>query len=289
MTLTELNFKQYDNILCCGDIHGLINLKSISLNYIKDIENCLIIFVGDIGLGFSSPILEKNTLKDCNEIIKSKNIHYILLRGNHDNPDFFVNDSEYNQSNITVIPDYTILNTANNNILCIGGGISIDRIQRVPKVSYWDNEPVIPLDKDLKEKIKTLSYNIDIICTHNAPTYIKPVNSDVNNAGQIVEAWSSYDSSLKQDVWNDRMVLNDLNEFISKYHKIKYWVYGHFHNHFYSEYNDTKFIGLDMFYLYSKSVKWTPTKTLIKIGPDFFDINDEVKYNNVKEEKHEIY
>ena len=287
--MTELDFKTYNNIIFCGDIHGLYNLKTISLNYIKDINNSLIIFCGDIGIGYSSPIIEKNILKDCNEIIKQQNIHYILFRGNHDNPNFFVNNSEYNQSNITFIEDYTILHTQNNNILCIGGGISIDRTQRIPNISYWDNETVIPLNEELKYKIKNLSYNIDVICTHNAPTYIKPVNTDINNQGQFVEAWSAYDKELKHDVWNDRSTLNELEDYIKQYHHINYWIYGHFHNHFYSEYDNIKFIGLDMFYLYAKTEKYTPTKTLIKLGPDFLDINDIEKYNNVIEQKRKIY
>ena len=283
--LTELNFKQYNNVIFCGDVHGLTNLKSISLNYIKNIKDTLIIFCGDIGLGFCSPILEKNNIKDCNEIIKPYNIHYILLRGNHDDPKFFIKDSEYNQSNITVIPDYTILNTNKHNILCIGGAISIDRTSRIPNISYWDTETIIPLNDDLKEKIKTLSYNIDIICTHNAPTYVKPVNPNPNDAGEFVEAWSSYDKELKQDVWNDRTTLNDLHEFIKQYHHITHWIYGHFHDHFYTEYDNIKFIGLDMFYTYAKTVKYTATKSLIKVGPDFFDIEEETKFNNVIEQK----
>ena len=286
--MTELDFKTYNNIVFCGDIHGLTNLKTISLNYIKDINNSLIIFCGDIGIGFSSSIIEKNILKDCNEIIKQQNIHYILFRGNHDNPLFFTNNSEYNQSNITLIQDYTILNTQNNNILCIGGGISIDRVQRIPNISYWDNETVIPLNEELKYKIKNLSYNIDIICTHNAPTYIKPVNIDINTQGQFIENWSLYDNELKKDVWNDRTTLNEIEDFIKQYHHINYWIYGHFHDHFYSEYDNIKFIGLDMFYLYAKTIKYTLTKSLIKRGPDFLDINDIEKYNNVIEQKREI-
>ena len=43
-----------------------------------------------------------------------------------------------------------------------------------------------------------------------------------------------------------------------------------------------------MFYLYAKTEKYTPTKTLIKLGPDFLDINDIEKYNNVIEQKREI-
>ena len=278
MLLNILDFKQYNNIIFCGDIHGLYNLKDISKNYINEIKDSLIIFCGDIGFGFNTPVIEKNILNDCNEIIKQKNIHYILFRGNHDNPKIFIKDSEYNLSNITIIPDYTILNTMTYNILCIGGGISIDRIHRIPNISYWEDEIIPPLNDILKDELKTLSYNIDIICTHNAPTYIKPVNNDLNDAGPIVESWSIYDKELKTDVWNDRYVLNELHEFLKTCHDIKYWIYGHFHDHFYTEYENIKFIGLNMYYLYAKTKKYSKGKTYIIKGPDLLNI-DNVNIN----------
>ena len=282
--MTELDFKYYSNIIFCGDLHDIKNLKYIMINYLYNIDNTLIIICGDIGIGFSSFIIESNILKDCNEILKEKNNYIILIRGNHDNPNFFILNSEYNQSNIKLIPDYTILNTKIYNILCVGGGISIDRTNRTINRTYWKNENVLPLNVYLTEQLSNLKYNIDIITTHNAPTYIKPINISIKEQGYLVENWSIYDKHLKEDVWNDRCELNKLYEFITKYHNIKYWIYGHFHDHYDSVYNNIKFIGLDMFYNFKKYVKKTDTYKLIKIGPDLYDINNPDKFNNVKYE-----
>jgi predicted phosphodiesterase len=269
----QLNYKK---IIFAGDIHGLINLKSVCLNYIKHIDNSLIIFCGDIGLGFSPFIIEKNILLDCNIILKEKNIHIILFRGNHDNPDLFKENNNYNLSNITVIPDYTILKTELYNILCIGGGISIDRSLR-NNMTYWNNEIITPLNDDIKSEIKNLNYNIDIICTHESPTFIKPINESIIEQGDMVHYYSITDKQLKQDNWNDRIKLNDIYEFIIQYHNIKYWVYGHFHEHYYTEYNNIKFIGLDMFYAYCKSIN----NYLYKLGIDFYDLDNPDSFSYI--------
>ena len=285
MKIIELNYKQYNNIIFCGDVHGLLNLKSVLIDYIKDISDTLIIVLGDIGVGFSSPAIEKNIIKDCNEILKKSNNQLILFRGNHDNPYYFYENSEYNQDNVKLIRDYTILNTKNNNILCIGGGISIDRTNRLLNRTYWLNENILPLTDNLMNDIINLNYNIDIIATHNAPLFIPPINKSIDEEGYMVESWSFYDKELKKDVWNDRYVLNNLYEFIIKYHNIKYWFYGHFHNMYKTIYNDITFIGLDMYYKHIKTVKYSLEKSIVKYGPDLYNLYDENKFTNLKEIK----
>ena len=74
---------------------------------------------------------------------------HIYVRGNHDNPNLYVSDSPLNKSNITVIEDYTLVNTFDKNVLCIGGAISIDRSRRTEGKSYWKNETVKPFDEFL--------------------------------------------------------------------------------------------------------------------------------------------
>jgi Icc-related predicted phosphoesterase len=286
MKLITLDFNNYENIIFCGDVHGLDNLKKMFTYNCKDIKDSLIIICGDIGLGFYSPVIEKNIIKDCNEILKLNNNHAILFRGNHDNPNLFKNKSKYNLKYITIIRDYTVLKTKKYNILCIGGGISIDRTNRIPNKSYWNKEIVKNLTDNLKKEIIEYDH-IDIIATHNAPTFIPPVNKSINEQGYMVENWSFYDKTLKQDVWNDRQTLNKFYDFIIKHHNIQYWFYGHFHNSYYTEYNNIKFIGLDMFYNIMKTVRYQESKNLIKqivkYGPDLYDLNDSEKYSNIKE------
>ena len=60
--------------------------------------------------------------------------------------------------------------------------------------------------------IQNIAFNIDIICAHSSPTYIKPVNTSVIDQGSIVNNWSIWDSKLKQDNWDDRHTLDDIYE-----------------------------------------------------------------------------
>ena len=107
----------------------------------------------------------------------------------------------------------------------------------------------------------------------------------IDEEGYMVESWSFYDKELKKDVWNDRYVLNNLYEFIIKYHNIKYWFYGHFHNMYKTIYNDITFIGLDMYYKHIKTVKYSLEKSIVKYGPDLYNLYDENKFTNLKEIK----
>ena len=53
----------------------------------------------------------------------------ILMRGNHDNPDYFENRL-IDYPRMKTIPDYCVIQFSGNNILCIGGAVSIDREYR---------------------------------------------------------------------------------------------------------------------------------------------------------------
>jgi hypothetical protein len=53
-----------------------------------------------------------------------------MIRGNHDDPYYF-NNKVFSYSNVELLEDYTILTVGNDNILCVGGAISIDRLYRL--------------------------------------------------------------------------------------------------------------------------------------------------------------
>lgn len=278
-----LDLTTYKNYIFIGDPHGLRAIQDILEHFTKDVpDNTIMFFCGDIGIGFSDIEKQSKTLDKCNDIAVKHNYYLILVRGNHDNPDLFINNSSLNKSNIKLVEDYTIIKTFDKNVLCIGGAISIDRSHRVERKTYWKNETVKPIDDFLSIDIQYADFNIDIICAHSSPTYIKPVNTSVVDQGSIVNNWSIWDSKLKQDNWDDRHTLDDIYEFISKYHKISHWIYGHFHNSFYSVENNTEFIGLDCFIKPKYFVKSTSDGAFYKQGPDMYDIHDTQKYNNVK-------
>lgn len=280
--MNTLNLTTYKNYIFIGDPHGLDAIKSILKHNSQNVpDNTIMFFCGDCGIGFYPEKQDSEILNICNNIAKKHNWFLILIRGNHDNPNFFIENSSLNKSNITLVEDYTVVKTYDKNILCIGGAISIDRSQRTEGKSYWKNEVIKPIDDFISIDIQYADFNIDIICAHCSPTYVKPVNESVIEQGHIVQNWSIWDSHLKQDNWDDRSKLNDIYEFISKFHKISHWIYGHFHNSFHSRKNNTEFIGLDCFHSKKEFIKKTSTGMFYKQGPDIYDIHNPEKYNNV--------
>ena len=118
---------KFDYIFFCGDIHGEYDVIP---NFIRDhkLYNVAVIVVGDFGIGFEVMKTEIKRLNYLNNRMKHTNSKLFAIRGNHDNPLYFT--GEFDKSNVKLLPDYTILNLNDNNILCIGGAISVDRKQR---------------------------------------------------------------------------------------------------------------------------------------------------------------
>jgi len=226
--------KTYTNIVAVGDIHG----KTAELGYrIKTrytIKNSVIFLCGDIGVGFNKPNYHIEEFTKLNNIAKGLNNIIIVIRGNHDDPSYF--DGSFNKwSNIAFVPDYTLVETASHKVLCIGGGISIDRTNRTLGRSYWANE-VSVYDED---KLKAAGV-IDIIMTHSAPSFCEPITKDG------IMGWAKYDDKLLVDCDIDRQVFDDVWKFIKADNQNPlYWCYGHFHMSRSQEYDNTKFKAID--------------------------------------------
>ena len=150
-----------------------------------DLKDAHIIQVGDFGVGFKDFHKEKRMLEMYHTKLVKNNVTVWAIRGNHDYKPYFDNDP-FGFTNIKLVPDYTVLNLEGNNILCVGGAVSVDREWRYTKKqklgtfenatlgveSWWDDELFV-LDKD---KIKDLK-DINIVVTHTCPDYCPPDNS----------------------------------------------------------------------------------------------------------------
>lgn len=216
-----------NSLYFCGDLHG-------NLQYLKyqikqyNMQNSCIICAGDVGLGFSDNSQEMSFL---NKFCKNKNVYLIFVRGNHDNPEIFLNRL-YNDYCKTVC-DYDVINVCNLNILCVGGGISIDRTWRKThtKTSYWENESIIYNPK-LEDKI-------DIIVSHSAPSFAFPVG-----IGKIVTDFAINDPTLINDVIQERKTLDLVWEDYKN--DITHWYYGHYHSTQYQVIDNVTFKLLDI-------------------------------------------
>jgi predicted phosphodiesterase len=232
-----------NSIMYLGDIHGNFNLINQYVNQYK-LKDCIIIQVGDFGVGFAPLEKERKTLGYVNPLLKKNNIMLYAIRGNHDFKPYFDNDP-FGFSNIKLLPDYTILDieldvmglTETKKILFIGGAVSVDRNWRMtakqkngdhevrPGQSWWQDE-IFVLDNDKLADMR----GIDIVVTHTAPDYCVPDNS--MGFGGFVEGIikDTGDKELKTDLLFERNQVTDAFHTLRlNGNDITHHYYGHFH------------------------------------------------------------
>jgi len=207
MKLSNTN-NTYEKILVLGDHHGNYN-RVFDKIYKNQIENCLLIHVGDGGEGFKSRDKEMETFDILNEEFRSLNIEYVSIRGNHSDPSYF--DGSVDLSHFKLLPDYHTEIINGEKFLFVGGAVSIDRILRFPDISYWENEAFV-LDES---KV----VQCDVLITHSAPTWIGPMDKEA------LSGWTKQDPTLWEECMEERKNHNRLIELCKpskSYH-------GHFH------------------------------------------------------------
>lgn len=278
-----MNIKTYNfsgkRVYVVGDIHGHFAILSNKVKELK-ITDSVIIFAGDIGLGFEKYEHYNQIFPKINKVMKERNVTLLFVRGNHDSFSYFENEL-INYSNIKSIPDYSVVNMHQDwdydmkdspkfSILCVGGGVSIDRLHRLNaeeasamqyqyyhlnatkeeidmhrKKLYWSNElPFFNIDK--LDEITKKGYNIEYVVTHSSPDFCYPFNKNG------IKYWFKIDENLEDDVNYERKVMTNIyNYLIKNKHILKGWAYGHFHSHYYEIHNNVSFTLLDC-----ESNKW---------------------------------
>ena len=223
-----------------GDIHG--SYEVLKGPGFKDTD---IYQVGDFGLGFKQLDMDVRSLHSLNNYMDRQNNHLYVIRGNHDNPEFF-KEGEFKDfatkdlTNIHLLDDYTVVNLQGKNILGVGGAISIDRTARIEGRDYWKGErfDFDPIKIDIFSRI-------DIVVTHTAPLGIYPFIM-----GQIVKDYYNDDPTLQLDLMYERDNVKRLKDFISW--PIDKWFYGHFHESHQErvEGTDFKLLAINEYYEY---------------------------------------
>jgi len=238
-----------------GDSHG--NHKLI-IHRIKALQltDMTLIHVGDFGVGFKNENEDISDLHKLDSVLVDKNCILYVIRGNHDNPILF--DGKWSNvfKNIRMVADYTVINVNGDDILLVGGAISVDRKPRLRemlncasigifKELYWYDENFV-LDEDKLKEIKGVRY----VVTHTCPSFVSPIN-DFNNhlnshSGFIERFISNGDSKLKDDLNKERKDLSKMYEILKENNYIQKWFYGHFHCSNVDVYEDTEFITLNI-------------------------------------------
>lgn len=216
-----------------GDNHwSFAYIKELLAN--KELENTVLIQVGDFGIGFKHLEKSKSVLRKLNTLLIESNVTLYISRGNHDDPSYFVNN-RIKMSNIIFLSDYTILQVNDHKILCIGGAVSIDQIHRSIGKTWWANEKVV-----YDEIVKSLR-GITTVVTH---TTICEAPPPLDMKVPILAHYSLMQPWLEYELRNERELLTRIYNELSENNTIERWYYGHFHKSFNETYKGTKFYGL---------------------------------------------
>lgn len=178
------------DIFIVGDVHGKWDALFKKIDSF-DLSDCTFICVGDLGIGFKdSHAKEIRALQFANDFFVARDIQFLSIRGNHDNPAFF-NGEIQTFSNLRLVPDYHVETLNDKKFLFVGGAISIDRSSRKQGVSYWSDEP-FKLDHSKIQRC-------DVLITHSAPTW----NGPIEKSG-IMSHYCQKDETLWDECMNER-------------------------------------------------------------------------------------
>ena len=209
-----------------GDVHGKWEELFSRINA-AELSGCYLICVGDLGVGFKdSHSKEMRCLEIANEFFAKRDIQFLSIRGNHDNPVFF-NDEIQEFSHLRLIRDYHVEFINDQKFLFVGGATSIDRKLRKLNISYWEDETFI-LKPDFVVEC-------DVLVTHSAPIWIGPVDK------QGILGWCDRDEYLWRDCMKERDDLTSLY----KITRPKKAFCGHFHQHFIANFDGCRARILD--------------------------------------------
>lgn len=241
-----MNLKITGDVYGMGDIHGDITTMLSAINY-YDIKDCTLILLGDIGVWRYRDYKHYKAMDDA---CRERNIMVYALRGNHDNPAFFLPHEDLNQigqrfwdkfTNFKQLPDLTILDINGSKGIVIGGATSIDRCIRrnwqkhdysrslYASGDWWRDEKLPETDK-IDEKV-------DFILSHVGPRPIKtPLLSKENCSFMRI------DMCLEADL----LVENARLEEIQRQFTPKKWWFGHFHVNDNFEFFNTRCYAVDI-------------------------------------------
>ena len=197
-------------------------------------SDAIIISTGNNRIGFNSDAYYEKVFGKMNEILAKNNTTILFIRGNNDDPSFF-REEKINFTNVKTIPDYSIIKTKHGNILCVGGGLSIDRVWRKKqqdrlssissdkkKILYWKDEMPI-FDDDKMKELSESGIKISGVVSHVAPTFALPDIAD------SLDDWCTKDADLARDIENERLVMDKIYDALrSMGNRPSFWYYGHY-------------------------------------------------------------
>lgn len=190
-----------------GDVHGKYD------RYKKIISDCNVsIQVGDMGVGFKHPYTDEYMANPPHYAMIKGNHRFI--RGNHDSPSVCRKHSQY-------IADGHV----EDNMMFIGGGLSIDRIYRVEGYTWWADEE-LTIDQFYKLMDVYEATKPRIMVTHDCPESVVPL---------ILNYYKKEYPSITRQALDSMLYI----------HRPEIWVFGHWHQSVDTVIDGTRFICLN--------------------------------------------
>lgn len=235
-------------LIFSGDVHGLISGLVFRICDEMKLENTDCVVCGDFGIGFDNSW--NNLYSKIEKKLKKHNNHIWVVRGNHDNPEYFVDESKYSKEYVTFMKDYKIYTIAGVTILPIGGATSTDQKYRTEGKNWWPDEKIKEVE------IKTLPTKVDVIVSHQCPEIFDPIHTRFDDEDEDL-----YNSILSERKYLNNIAFNVIAD---------YWYYGHHHEHYRGEY---------------KGITWTCLGIDDKLKPEIVEYRPKDNPNPQGEEK----
>jgi len=244
------NFKK---VYLMGDVHGdFVSVFNYKFKEI-DLNDCLVIQIGDFGVGFTYKAYDEENIRSINNLLSERGCQCYVIRGNHDSPEFFKGDHKF--SNIQLLEDYATMEINGETFLFVGGAVSIDRTLRINRDRKSHTKKTYFFGEEFQLDLGKVKYvKCDVLITHTSPTWCFPQNE--NGFGPLVESYIKYDDNLTKDLNKERKEMDILFEELNKSNKIHTHYYGHFHTSAETEKNGCKHFLINQYDImeYTQSV-----------------------------------
>ena len=247
MIMKIFEYNDVKQVVVCGDIHGAFEALVYKTCVQYGMTDTVVVVAGDCGFGFERPNHYVNLYNALAGRLKKANNWIVFVRGNHDDPSYF-QEEKVNYERFRCVPDYSVIKACGLDILCVGGGVSIDRSARQQEAAryirketatYWKDEMPV-FDEAKIEEISDVCL-IDTVVTHTAPSFCPLL--DKNG----LRGWAAYDPQLLVDCDMERITMDRIYQTLKESgHPVNKWYYGHFHQKWTWKYENTDFKMLDI-------------------------------------------
>lgn len=201
-----------------GDLHQALNRACTKIETIE--KPATLIMLGDYDA------YDANRITNLVAYMKSEGVSAILLRGNHDNPEFWQNRAvaeELGSDSFYLTKEIDVISWRGKRILTVSGATSIDRkCVRHEIGKCWPLTEAVP--KDVIAQVEELNKDsdagtFDILLSHTGILSDHPVSSP------FVQSYVSMDENLTSDLEAERSLIQQVQVASG----VKKHYYGHFH------------------------------------------------------------